>query len=58
MEVSVDVQDRSGRMLTEGQSTVPAAQTTVFDSMDKAADAEVAKVIKANLGRTSVKARG
>ena len=50
MEVTVNVEDKSGKMLTEGQSSTPAAETSVFDSMDKAADAAVDKVIKANLG--------
>ena len=50
MEVSVDVQDRSGAMLTQGAASTSAVQTAVYDSLDKAADEEVAKVIKANLG--------
>ncbi len=54
MEVRVDVQDQSGKNLVDTQRSAPAAQTAVFDVTDQAADAEVARIIKANLGRGSV----
>ncbi|WP_077038048.1 HlyD family efflux transporter periplasmic adaptor subunit [Pelomonas sp. KK5] len=50
MDVAVDVQDKSGKMLTEAPNTAPAAQTEVFDNADKGADDAVNKVIRANLG--------
>ena len=53
MEVAVDVQDQSGKILVDTQRKSPAAQTAVFDSADQAADAEIARIIKANLGRVS-----
>ncbi|MBC7726552.1 MAG: efflux RND transporter periplasmic adaptor subunit, partial [Microbacteriaceae bacterium] len=53
MDVRVDVQDQSGKTLVDTQRRAPAAQTAVFDGADQAADAEVARIIKANLGRVS-----
>ncbi|MBV8502756.1 MAG: HlyD family efflux transporter periplasmic adaptor subunit [Paucibacter sp.] len=50
MEVTVDVQDQSGKMLTAEQRTTPAAETTVFSQVDKDADALVQRIVKANLG--------
>lgn len=51
MNVSVDVQDQSGKSLAEAQTRqTPLAQTSVFERQDQAADAEVARIIKANLG--------
>ncbi len=51
MNVSVDVQDQSGKSLAEAQARqAPLAQTSVFERQDQAADAEVARIIKANLG--------
>ena len=54
MEVAVNVQDQAGKSLVDTPRTTPVAQTTVFDRADAAADAEVARIIKANLGRGSV----
>lgn len=51
MNVNVDVQDQSGKSLAEAQTRqTPLAQTSVFERQDQAADAEVARIIKANLG--------
>ena len=50
MEVSVDVSDRRGRTLAEAPRSQPVAQTTVFDVLSNAADAQVARVIAANGG--------
>ncbi|MET0518081.1 MAG: efflux RND transporter periplasmic adaptor subunit [Burkholderiaceae bacterium] len=57
MDVSVDVQDRSGKMLTEASRSESVSKTAVYDSMDKAADAAVERIIKANMGRAAAKAR-
>jgi membrane fusion protein (multidrug efflux system) len=51
MNVAVNVEDQSGRMLTDTPRRESAAQTALFDRDDKAADAEVARIIKANLGQ-------
>jgi membrane fusion protein (multidrug efflux system) len=51
MEVKVDVREQSGGSLAAAPRSEPAVQTTVYDRMDQAAAAEVARVIKANLGQ-------
>ena len=51
MEVKVDTADQGGKTLADTQRTTPVAATTVFDEQFKAADAEVAQIIAANLGR-------
>jgi membrane fusion protein (multidrug efflux system) len=51
MEVSVDVADDRGKALADAPRAQPVAQTAVFDVLAAAADAEVARVIRANLGR-------
>ncbi|MBB4844309.1 membrane fusion protein (multidrug efflux system) [Paucibacter oligotrophus] len=50
MNVTVDVQDQSGKSLVEAQRKEPAAQTAVYDQANAAADADVARIIRANLG--------
>ncbi|RIX45105.1 MAG: HlyD family efflux transporter periplasmic adaptor subunit [Rhodocyclales bacterium GT-UBC] len=50
MEVSVDVHDQSGKAVTEATRSAPVASTTVFDDLDKAADARVNAIVSANLG--------
>jgi membrane fusion protein (multidrug efflux system) len=50
MEVEIDVKDNSGKTLAEAPRQEPFAQTKVFDVLATAADAEVAKIIAANLG--------
>ena len=51
MEVKVDTADQSGKALADTQRTAPVAATTVFDEQLQAADADVARIIAANLGR-------
>ncbi|MBV8603050.1 MAG: efflux RND transporter periplasmic adaptor subunit [Pelomonas sp.] len=53
MVATVSVQDRSGKMLTEAERAAPASQTSVYDAMDKAADDEVARIIRTNLGASA-----
>jgi membrane fusion protein, multidrug efflux system len=50
MEAAVDVSDTRGRTLADAPRGQPLAQTTVFDVLAGAADAEVARVIAANTG--------
>jgi len=50
MEVDVDVSDTSGKTLADVPRGQPLAQTEVFDELVKAADAEVARVVRANMG--------
>jgi membrane fusion protein (multidrug efflux system) len=59
MDAEVDVSKQDGKALAEAPRAAPVAQTTVFNVLDKGADAEVQRVIAANLGRgaTSTLAR-
>ncbi|MBS0391965.1 MAG: efflux RND transporter periplasmic adaptor subunit [Proteobacteria bacterium] len=50
MEVTVDTKDRSGPDLAEAPREQPVAQTTVYEALDQGAEAEVARIIKANMG--------
>ena len=57
MEVSVDVSDQRGKTVADAPRSEPLAQTRVFDMLTGAADAEVARVIQANIGRAATPAR-
>ena len=50
MDVTVDVRDQNGKMLTEATRTTPTGETVVYDTVDKDADKLVNGIIKANLG--------
>ena len=50
MAAEVDVSRTDGPTLAAAPRTQPVAQTTVFDVLAQAADAEVARVVQANLG--------
>jgi membrane fusion protein, multidrug efflux system len=50
MQVAVDVSDTSGPTLATGTRSTPVAQTTVFDVLTEAADAEVARIIATHGG--------
>jgi len=51
MEVKVDVGNTGGHQLSEVVRSTPVAQTSVFDHLNADADAEVRRIIAANLGR-------
>ena len=53
MDVKVDVGLAEGRQLSEVARTAPVAQTAVFDHLNADADAEVQRIIAANLGRAA-----
>ncbi|OYU92549.1 MAG: EmrA/EmrK family multidrug efflux transporter periplasmic adaptor subunit [Burkholderiales bacterium PBB5] len=50
MTVHVDVADTSGKMLADVARTGAVAETAVVDQLASAADAQVLKVVQANLG--------
>ena len=50
MEASVDVSHTDGAMLADAARPASAARTTVFDDVNRAADADVARIIAANGG--------
>jgi membrane fusion protein (multidrug efflux system) len=51
MDVEVDVRQKGGKMLADAPRTTPASQTQVYSRLDQGADAEVQRIIAANLGR-------
>ncbi len=53
MNVAVDVSEQSGQPLSQGVAATSAAATKVFEDQDRAADAEVARIIQSNLGRAA-----
>ncbi|WP_313315278.1 efflux RND transporter periplasmic adaptor subunit [Pulveribacter sp.] len=52
MDVQVDTRERGGASLAEAPRSGPLAQTRVYDQLEDGADAEVARIIEANLGAT------
>ncbi len=50
MNAEVDVSNQDGKTLADAPRAAPVAQTQVYQSLDSGADAEVRRVIAANLG--------
>jgi membrane fusion protein, multidrug efflux system len=50
MNVDVDVHNQNGGTLAQAHTAAPVEETLVYSSLDKGADAEVQRVIAANLG--------
>jgi membrane fusion protein (multidrug efflux system) len=57
MDARVDVSQTGGRMLAEGAQNPARAKSAVFDEGRAAADADVQRIIAANLGRPVATAR-
>ncbi len=55
-EVTVDIRDDKGSVLSSAADTTPAAQTSVYDKVASQADAEAARIIRANLGVSGARA--
>ena len=53
MDAEVDVRNQDGKSLADAPRPAAVAKTEVFDSIDKGADAEVKRVIAANIGRNA-----
>jgi membrane fusion protein (multidrug efflux system) len=51
MDVEVDVRQQDGKMLADAPRTTPINQTQVYSQLDHGADAEVQRIIAANIGR-------
>jgi membrane fusion protein (multidrug efflux system) len=56
MDVEIDVRNKDGQMLAEAPRPNALAQTEVYSTLDKGAEAEVRRIIAANLGREPVAA--
>jgi membrane fusion protein (multidrug efflux system) len=53
MDAEVDVRQQDGKSLADAPRSAAVSKTEVFNSNDKGADAEVQRVITANLGRVA-----
>ena len=53
MDAVVDVSSQDGKMLADAPRQSALAQTHVYSSLDQGADAEVQRIIAANVGRTA-----
>jgi len=53
MDAVVDVSSQDGKMLADAPRQAALAQTHVYSSLDQGADAEVQRIIAANVGRTA-----
>jgi len=53
MDATVDVSNQDGKTLADAPRAAPAAQTEAFGTPDAAADAEVRRIIAANVGKVS-----
>jgi membrane fusion protein (multidrug efflux system) len=52
MDVEIDVRERGGKMLADApRGEAAAAQTQVYSQLERGADAEVERIIAANMGR-------
>jgi membrane fusion protein (multidrug efflux system) len=51
MDVEVDVRQKGGKTLADAPRATALAQTQVYSQLDQGADAEVQRIIAANLGR-------
>jgi membrane fusion protein (multidrug efflux system) len=56
-DVTVDIRDDSGAVLSPASAAAPAAQTDVYDRVASQADAEAERIIAANLGARDKQAR-
>jgi membrane fusion protein (multidrug efflux system) len=53
MDAVVDVSNKDGKMLADAPRTTALSQTQVYSQLDQGADAEVKRIIAANLGRSA-----
>jgi membrane fusion protein (multidrug efflux system) len=51
METTVDVSNQDGRMLADAPRAAAGVQTTVYELQGAGADAQVSKIVAANMGR-------
>lgn len=51
MDAEVDVRQRDGQLLADAPRREPVAQTQVYSALDQGAQAQVRRIIEANLGR-------
>ncbi|RMX02634.1 HlyD family efflux transporter periplasmic adaptor subunit [Corticibacter populi] len=56
MDVRVDIRQQDGKLLADAPRSQPTLQTSVYAAQDEGAEAAVARVIAANLGRQAAPA--
>ncbi len=52
MDVAVNTHDRSGKFISEAVNP-PVYRTAIYENLEKESNAEIAKIIKENVGKTS-----
>lgn len=52
MDAEIDIRNKDGKMLADAPRTAATSQTQVYASLDSGANAEVRRVIAANIGRS------
>jgi len=57
MDAEVGIANKDGKSLADASAPAHTAQTEVYNTIDAGADAEVKRVIAANLGRSPVQAK-
>ncbi|RUR65538.1 HlyD family efflux transporter periplasmic adaptor subunit [Variovorax guangxiensis] len=50
MDAEVDISQKGGKMLADAPRATALAQTTVYSQLDRGADAEVERIVAANIG--------
>lgn len=53
MDAEIDISSKSGKMLADAPRATALTQTTVYSQLDRGADAEVDRIVTANLGRSA-----
>ncbi|MDP9605225.1 efflux RND transporter periplasmic adaptor subunit [Variovorax sp. NFACC27] len=53
MDAEVDISQKTGKMLADAPRATALTQTQVYSQLDRGADAEVERIIAANLGRNA-----
>lgn len=51
MDAEIDITQKTGKMLADAPRSTAFAQTQVYSQLDRGADAEVERIVAANLGR-------
>ncbi|WP_422087325.1 efflux RND transporter periplasmic adaptor subunit [Variovorax sp.] len=53
MDAEIDISSKSGKMLADAPRPAALVQTQVYSQLDRGADAEVDRIVAANLGRSA-----
>ena len=53
MDAEIDISSKSGKMLADAPRAAALTQTQVYSQLDRGADAEVDRIVAANLGRSA-----